>query len=152
LDETEVEDIPAREKEPVSVGVDLDAFAADPTPAEVTAAIRSAYTAALTPDERIAETVAKKGSVEFRDWWQQIDKQRRDELRALLPHYESLARAADAELAVTEIDEPGRAPPEPRDGPHATPRRRGRPPGPEQEEPGAVEPDEPPQREVLFRE
>ena len=142
LDETEIDDIPAREKEPVSVGVDLDAFAAEqiePPPAS-------------SPDERIAEAATGQGTVAFRDWWQAIDTERRDRLRPHLAHYQALASAADAEMARNEILEPGRAPPEPRDGPHATPRRRGRPPGPEQEEPGAVEPDEPPQREVLFRE
>jgi len=142
LDETEVEDIPAREKEPVSVGVDLDAFAAEQIEAPP----------ASSPDERIAEAAAGQGTVAFRDWWQQIDKERRDRLRPNLAHYQEIAAAADAEMAQHAIDEPGRAPPEPRDGPHATPRRRGRPPGPEQEEPGAAEPDEPPQREVLFRE
>jgi len=142
LDETEVEDIPAREKEPVSVGVDLDAFAAEPAETPP----------ASTPDERIAEAAAGQGTVAFRDWWQQIATERRDRLRPHLAHYQALASAADTEMARNEILEPGRAPPEPRDGPHATPRRRGRPPGPEQEEPGAVEPDEPPQREVLFRE
>jgi len=140
LDETEVEDIPAREKEPVSVGVDLDAFAAEqiePPPAS-------------SPDERIAEAAAGQGTVAFRDWWQQIDPERRDRLRPHLAHYQALASAADTEMARNEISEPGRAPPDTTaDGPHATPRRRGRPPGPEQEEPGAVEP---PQREVLFRE
>jgi len=142
LDETEIEDIPAREKEPVSVGVDLDAFAAEqiePPPAS-------------SSDERIAEAAAGQGTVAFRDWWQAIATERRDRLRPHLAHYQALASAADTEMARNEILEPGRAPPEPRDGPHATPRRRGRPPGPEQEEPGAVEPDEPPQREVLFRE
>ena len=146
LDETEVEDIPAREKEPVSVGVDLDAFAAEPIQAP------PARLGASLPDERIAEAAAGQGTVAFRDWWQAIDTERRDRLRPHLAHYQALASAADAEMARNEILEPGRAPPEPRDGPHATPRRRGRPPGPEQEEPGAVEPDEPPQREVLFRE
>jgi len=144
LDETEIDDIPAREKEPVSVGVDLDAFAAEqiePPPAS-------------SSDERIAEAAAGQGTVAFRDWWQAIATERRDRLRPHLAHYQALASAADTEMARNEIPEtePGRAPPEPRDGPHATPRRRGRPPGPEQEEPGAVEPDEPPQREVLFRE
>jgi hypothetical protein len=142
LDETEIEDIPAREKEPVSVGVDLDVFAAEqiePPPAS-------------SSDERIAEAAAGQGTVAFRDWWQAIATERRDRLRPHLAHYQALASAADTEMARNEILEPGRAPPEPRDGPHATPRRRGRPPGPEQEEPGAVEPDEPPQREVLFRE
>jgi hypothetical protein len=142
LDETEIDDIPAREKEPVSVGVDLDAFAAEQIEPPT----------ASSPDERIAEAAAGQGTVAFRDWWQQIDKDRRDRLRPHLAHYEALANTADADTARNEILEPGRAPPEPRDGPHATPRRRGRPPGPEQEEPGAVEPDEPPQREVLFRE
>jgi len=142
LDETEVDDIPAREKEPVSVGVDLDAFAAEPVEPPP----------ASTPDERIAEAAAGQGTVAFRDWWQAIATERRDRLRPHLAHYQALASAADTEMARNEILEPGRAPPEPRDGPHATPRRRGRPPGPEQEEPGAVEPDEPPQREVLFRE
>ena len=142
LDETEVEDIPAREKEPVSVGVDLDAFAAE----------QIEPPAAATPDERLAELATSEGTVGFRDWWQQISKERRDRLRPNLAQYQALAAAADAEMARNEILEPGRAPPEPRDDPHATPRRRGRPPGPEQEEPGAVEPDEPPQREVLFRE
>jgi len=146
LDETEVEDIPAREKEPVSVGVDLDAFAAEPIQAP------PARLGASLPDERIAEAAAGQGTVAFRDWWQAIDTERRDRLRPHLAHYQALASAADAEMARNEILEPGRAPPEPRDGPHATPRRRGRPPGPEQEEPGAAEPDEPPQREVLFRE
>ena len=146
LDETEVEDIPAREKEPVSVGVDLDAFAAEPIQAP------PARLGASLPDERIAEAAAGQGTVAFRDWWQAIATERRDRLRPHLAHYQALASAADAEMARNEILEPGRAPPEPRDGPHATPRRRGRPPGPEQEEPGAAEPDEPPQREVLFRE
>ena len=141
LDEIEVEDTPAREKEPVSVGVDLDAFAAE-----------QIEQPASTPDERIAEAAAGQGTVAFRDWWQQIAHERRDRLRPHLAQYQAMASAADAEMARNEILEPGRAPPEPRDGPHATPRRRGRPPGPEQEEPGTVEPDEPPQREVLFRE
>jgi hypothetical protein len=143
LDETEIDDIPAREKEPVSVGVDLDAFAAEQIEAP-----------AATPDERLAKLAAGEGTVGFRDWWQQISKERRDRLRPNLAHYQEIAVSADTEMALAEIPEtePGRAPPEPRDGPHATPRRRGRPPGPEQEEPGAVEPDEPPQREVLFRE
>ena len=142
LDETEIDDIPAREKEPVSVGVDLDAFAAE-----------QIKPPASSPDERIAELAAREGTVAFRDWWQVVDKQRRNPLRPHLAHYQAIAEAADAEMAQHAIHEPGRAPPETTaDGPHATPRRRGRPPGPEQEEPGAVEPDEPPQREVLFRE
>jgi len=127
---------------PEPLSADLDAFAAEPVEAPP----------ASSPDERIAEAAAGQGTVNFRDWWQQIDRERRDRLRPNLAHYQALAAAADAEMARNEISEPGRAPPEPRDGPHATPRRRGRPPGPEQDEPGAVEPDEPPQREVLFRE
>jgi len=130
LDETEVEDIPAREKEPVSVGVDLDAFAAE----------QIEPPAAATPDERLAELATSEGTVGFRDWWQQISKERRDRLRPNLAQYQALAAAADAEMARNEILEPGRAPPEPRDGPHATPRRRGRPPGPgllDEEEPQA---------------
>jgi len=131
LDETEVEDIPAREKEPVSVGVDLDAFAAE-----------QIEPPASTPDERIAEAAAGQGTVAFRDWWQAIATERRDRLRPHLAHYQAIAEAADAEMAQHAIDESGRAPPEPRDGPHATPRRRGRPPGPslldeEEREPGA---------------
>ena len=128
LDETEIDDIPAREKEPVSVGVDLDAFAAEPAETPP----------ASTPDERIAEAAAGQGTVNFRDWWQQIDKDRRDRLRPRLAQYQAMASAADTDMARIEILEPGRAPPEPRDGPHATPRRRGRPPGPgllDEEEP-----------------
>jgi len=129
LDETEIDDIPAREKEPVSVGVDLDAFAAE-----------QIEPPAATPDERLAKLAAGEGTVGFRDWWQQISKERRDRLRPNLAHYQEIAAAADTEMALAEIPEtePGRAPPEPRDGPHATPRRRGRPPGPgllDEEEP-----------------
>jgi len=136
LDETEVDDIPAREKEPVSVGVDLDAFAAEQIEAP-----------AATPDERLAKLAAGEGTVGFRDWWQQISKERRDRLRPNLAHYQEIAAAADTETALAEIPEtePGRAPPETTaDGPHATPRRRGRPPGPgllDEDEPRPEQPD-----------
>jgi len=59
LDETEIDDIPAREKEPVSVGVDLDAFAAE-----------QIKPPASSPDERIAELAAREGTVAFRDWYE----------------------------------------------------------------------------------
>ena len=131
LDETEIDDIPAREKEPVSVGVDLDVFAAEPIEAPP----------ASSPDERIAEAAAGQGTVAFRDWWQAIATERRDRLRPHLAHYQAMASAADAEMARNEILETGRAPPETTaDGPLATPRRRGRPPGPgllDEEEPQA---------------
>ena len=134
LDETEVEDIPAREKEPVSVGVDLDAFAAE-----------QIEPPASSPDERIAEAAAGQGTVAFRDWWQAIATERRDRLRPRLAQYQALASAADAEMARNEILEPGRATPETTaDGPHATPRRRGRPPGPgllDEEEPRPEQPE-----------
>jgi len=130
LDETEIDDIPAREKEPVSVGVDLDAFAAE-----------QIEPPASSPDERIAEAAAGQGTVAFRDWWQAIATERRDRLRPRLAQYQAMASAADAEMARNEILETGRAPPETTaDGPLATPRRRGRPPGPgllDEEEPQA---------------
>jgi len=119
---------------PEPLSVDLDAFAAEQIEAPP----------ASTPDERIAEAAAGQGTVAFRDWWQQIDRERRDRLRPHLAHYQALASAADTEMAQHAIHEPGRAPPEPRDGPHATPRRRGRPPGPgllDEEEPRPEQPD-----------
>jgi len=117
---------------PEPLGVDLDAFAAEQIEPPM-----------ATPDERLAKQAAGEGTVGFRDWWQQISKERRDRLRPNLAHYQEIAVAADTETALAEIPEtePGRAPPEATaDGPHATPRRRGRPPGPgllDEEEPQA---------------
>jgi hypothetical protein len=93
LDETEIEDFPAAQKEPVSVAVDLDAFvAAEQPPA---------------PDDReTARIVAQQGTGAFRAWWQAVPRERREKLREHLADYEELAKAADRLSDATEPPPP----------------------------------------------
>jgi hypothetical protein len=99
LDETEVDDIPARERidAPSDTTADLDQFAAVTGDAEP------------IPERDIlaeARDVAERGTAQFRRFWADLSAAERDSIRAHLVEFQAAARTADDPFGLAPLSPP----------------------------------------------